>query len=49
MVFEDFKFLVINCGDFRKFCGICEELEKWWGDCNWNVEEVDFFIYFRLY
>ena len=47
MAFEDLKLLATNRGDFRKFCGTCEELEKWWGDCNWNVEEAYFSTHFR--
>lgn len=33
---------------FRRY-GTCVELEKWWGDCNWNVEEAYFSTHFRPY
>ena len=49
MVFEDLKLLATNCVDFKNFCGTCVELEKWWGDCNWNIEEAYFSTHFRPY
>lgn len=47
MAFRDLRDLAANRGDFRKFCALCEQLEKRWGDCKWNVEEAHFFADFR--
>lgn len=47
MAFRDLRDLAANRGDFRKFCALCEQLEKRWGDCKWNVEEAHFFAHFR--
>ena len=47
MAFRDLKDLAANRGDFRKFCAVCEQLEKRWSDCKWNVEEANFFAHFR--
>ena len=47
MAFEDLKLLATNRGAFRKFCDTCEQLDKWWGDCNWSVEEAFFSTHFR--
>ena len=47
MAFEDLKLLASIRGDFRRFCDKREELEKLWGECNWNVEEAFFSTHFR--
>ena len=47
MAFEDLKHLAANRSDFKKFCAICEQLEKRWGDREWNVEEAHFSTHFR--
>ena len=37
MAFKDLIHLAANRSDFKKFCAICKQLEKWWGDHEWNV------------
>lgn len=47
MAFRDLKDLAANRGDFRKFYAVCEQLEKRWSDCKWNIEEAHFSSHFR--
>ena len=47
MALEDLKELAAYRGDFRNFCVICDQLEKRWVDCKWNVEETHFSTHFR--
>ena len=49
MALEDLKELAAYHGDFRNFCVICDQLEKRWVDCKWNVEETHFSTHFRSF